>query len=96
MLQVSLDQIVPLTAARSRLSELVEKTYNNRFWVLTKSGKPRVALVDVEYLDKLMRQASFNELSTQSYTAFDDYLRRQGFDPDTISEDEAEEILAAA
>ena len=96
MLQVSLDQIIPLTTARSRLSELVEKTYNNRFWVLTKSGKPRVALVDVEYLDKLMRQASFNELSAQSHSAFDDYLRRQGFDPDTISEDEAEAILAAA
>lgn len=96
MLQVSLDQIISLTSARSRLSELVEKTTNNRFWVLTKSGKPRVALIDVDYLDELMRLASFNELSAQSSAAFDDYLRRQGFDPATISEDEVEAILAAA
>ena len=64
-------------------------------WVLTKSGRLYVALVDVEYLDKLIRYASFNELAVQSHAAFDDYLRHQGLDPDTISEDEVKVILAA-
>ena len=95
MLKVALNQIIPLTQARSRLSELVEKTHNTRFWVLTKGGKPRVALVDVAYLDELMRRATFNDLAAQSQATFDDYLRRQGLDPDSISEAEAEAILQA-
>ena len=93
MLKVSLDQTIPVTQARSRLSELIEKTYNNHFWVLTKGGKPRAALVDVDYLDQLIRRAAFNDLAAQSRAAFDDYLRRRGFDPDTISEQAAEAIL---
>jgi prevent-host-death family protein len=63
MLKVSLDQIIPITQARSRLSELVEKTENKHFWILTKGGKPRAALVDVDYLDQLVRQAEFNDLA---------------------------------
>ncbi len=51
-------------------------------------------LTDIEFPDKFVRQVTFNELSAQSYSVFDNYLRRQGIDPDTISEEDAERILA--
>jgi len=95
MLKVSIDHIIPLTEARARLSELVEKATGDQFWVLTKRGKPRVAVVDVNYLDQLVRRAWFNELSARSQAAFDDYLRRRGLDPETVSEAEVEAILRA-
>jgi prevent-host-death family protein len=95
VLKISIDRVIPLTEARARLSELVEKTIGDQFWVLTKGGKPRVAVVDVNYLDQLVRRAWFNDLSARSQAAFDDFLRRQGLDPETISEAEAEAILRA-
>jgi prevent-host-death family protein len=95
MLKVSIDHIIPLTEARARLSELVEKTTGDQFWVLTKRGKPRVAVVDVDYLDQLVRRAWFSDLSSRSQAAFDDYLRRRGLDPETVSEAEVEAILQA-
>lgn len=95
MLKVAVDRIVSLTEARSRLSELIETAEDDDFWVLTKGGKPRVAIVDVAYLDQLIRRAWFNDLASRSQASFDDYLRKQGFDPDTVSEAEVEEILNA-
>ena len=93
MLRISIDRVIPLTEARTRLSELVEQTTGDQFWVLTKGGKPRVAVVDVHYLDQLVRRAWFNDLSAQSQAAFDGYLRQQGLDPETASEAEVEAIL---
>jgi prevent-host-death family protein len=93
MLKVAVDRILSLTEARSRLSELVERTEAEEFWVLTKGGKPRVAIVDVAYLDNLIRRAWFNELSARSQAGFDDYLRKQELDPDAISETEVQAIL---
>ena len=95
MLKVSINHVISLTEARARLSELIEKTTGDQFWVLTKGGKPRVAVVDVNYLDQLVRRAWFNDLSARSQAAFDDYLRRQGLDPETVSEAEVEAILRA-
>lgn len=94
MLKVAINRIVSVTEARSRLSELVDEASSDEFWVLTKGGKPRVALVDVAYLDELIRKAWFNELSSQSQNAFDDYLRKRGLDPDELDEEAIEKILA--
>jgi prevent-host-death family protein len=92
-LKVALDRMIPLTEARARLSEIVEQTSGDQFWVLTRRGRPRVAVVDVEYLDRLIRRAWFNDLASRSQTAFDEYLRRRGLDPATVTEEEVEEIL---
>lgn len=92
-LQIALDRIVPLTEARARMSEIVEQTTGDQFWVLTRRGRPRVALVDVEYLDQLMQRAWFNDLASRSQTAFDGYLRQRSLDPATVTEEQAEEIL---
>lgn len=92
-LNVALDRIVPLTEARARMSEIVEQTIGDQFWVLTRHGRPRVAVVDVEYLDQLVRRAWFNDLASHSQTAFDEHLRRRGLDPTTVAEEEVEQIL---
>lgn len=95
MLKVAVDRIVSVTDARSRLSELVDEAKLEEFWVLTKGGKPRVALVDVAYLDDLIRRAWFNELAAQTQAAFDTYLRKQGINPDEEDEEKIEMILAS-
>jgi putative PIN family toxin of toxin-antitoxin system len=87
-LNIALDRVIPLTEARARLSEIVEQTSGDQFWVLTRRGRPRVAVVDVEYLDQLIRQAWFNDLASRSQTVFDEYLRRRGLDPAMVTEEE--------
>lgn len=95
MVKVAIDRIVSVTEARSRLSELVDKATAGEFWVLTKGGKPRVAIVDVAYLDELVRRAWFNELAHQSQNAFDTYLREQALNPDKVDEATIETLLTA-
>lgn len=95
MLKVAVDRIVSVTDARNRLSELVDEARADEFWVLTKGGKPRVALVDVAYLDELVRRAWFNELAHQSQDAFDTYLREQALNPEEVDEATIEAFLAA-
>jgi len=92
-LNIALDRIIPLTQARARLSEIVEQTRGDQFWVLTRRGRPRVALVDVEYLDQLIRQAWFNDLASRAQAACDEYLQRRGFDPATGTEEQVESLL---
>jgi prevent-host-death family protein len=92
-LNIALDRIIPITEARARLREIIEQTRNDQFWVLTWRGRPRVALVDVEYLDQLTRRAQFDDLAARSQTAFDEYLRQRGLDPMTVTEEEIESLL---
>jgi prevent-host-death family protein len=87
--------MISVTEARSRLREIIEQTNDDQFWVLTSRGKPRVALVDVGYLDQLMRRAWFDSLASRSQDAFDDWLRRRGLDPETVTEQEIESFLQA-
>jgi len=91
--KVDLDRMVPLTEARSRLSEIVDKTAGDQFWVLTRRGRPTVAMVDIEYLDQLIRRAWFEDLASRSQRAFETYLREQGIDPDSVTEEDVREIL---
>ena len=45
--------IVPITKARSNLSNLTQKVKGEQYIVLTKGGSPKAALVDIDYLKKL-------------------------------------------
>ena len=92
-LKVTLDRVIPLTEARARLSEIIEQTSGDQFWVLTQHGRPRVALVDVKYLDRLIQGVWFSDLLSRSQAGFDEYLRKRGLDPATVTEEEVEEIL---
>lgn len=92
-IKVDLDRMVPLTEARSRLSEIVDKTAGDQFWVLTRRGRPTVAMVDIEYLDQLIRRAWFEDLASRSQEAFANYLRERGMEPGSVTEEEGQEIL---
>jgi len=92
-LNIALDRIIPLTQFHARLSEIIKQTRGDQFWVITRLGRPRVALVDVEYLDRLIRRAWFNDLASRSQAAFAEYLQRRGFDPATVTEEQVEALL---
>jgi prevent-host-death family protein len=92
---VDLERIVPLTEARARIGEIVESAVGDRFWVIAKSGKPKVAVIDIQYLDDLIRRAWFDDLSAHTQGDFRRYLSGRGLDAERISEEEAESILQA-
>lgn len=47
--------IIPVTKARIKLGDLTEKVQGENYVVLTKSGNPKAALVDINYLTKLQK-----------------------------------------
>ena len=52
-LKVSLDNIIPLTEARDHFSQIVSEVQKDKLYVLTKGGKPAVAIIDVKYLERI-------------------------------------------
>lgn len=52
-MNVSITNIIPITDARERLGDLTEKVKKENVVILTKGGKPKAALVDIDYLTKL-------------------------------------------
>lgn len=52
-LRVSLENIIPLTEARDHFSQIVNEVQKDKLYVLTKGGKPAVAIVDVKYLEQI-------------------------------------------
>lgn len=52
-LKVSLENIIPLTEARDHFSQIVNEVQKDKLYVLTKGGKPAIALVDVKYLEAI-------------------------------------------
>lgn len=57
--------ILPITKARSKLGDLAEQVQGNKYVILTKSGSPKVALVDIAYLRRL--QDDLNKLYKKTY-----------------------------
>lgn len=56
MINVPIDRIVPLTDARDNFSKIVSELegQHDGMYVLTKGGKPAIALINVNYLAELM------------------------------------------
>lgn len=52
-LKVSLENIIPLTYARDHFSQIVAEVQKDKLFVLTKGGKPAVAIMDVKYLESI-------------------------------------------
>ena len=52
-LKVSLENILPLTFARDHFSQIVSEVQRDKLFILTKGGKPAVAIIDVKYLESL-------------------------------------------
>jgi prevent-host-death family protein len=60
-----IQDIIPITEARSQLGILANQVVPGRNIILTKGGKPKVALVDVNYLKRL--EESMAALYQQTY-----------------------------
>lgn len=73
-MNISTDNIIPITEARGKLGSLTEKTTGETIIILTKGGKPKTALVDIAYLTKLQNavkrlyQKTFIEPNLLPYT----------------------------
>lgn len=52
-LRVSLENIIPLTEARDHFSQIVTDVQKDKLYILTKGGKPAVAVIDVKYLNAI-------------------------------------------
>jgi len=52
-LKVSLENIIPLTYARDHFSSIVTEVQKDKLYILTKGGKPAIALIDVRYLEQI-------------------------------------------
>ena len=50
--------IIPVTKARGKLGELAESVSGGNYYILTKGGLPKVALVDISYLARLQKEVS--------------------------------------
>ena len=70
MISVPIDRIVPLTDARDNFSRLVSdiESAQEGMYVLTKGGKPTIALVNISYLEELIGRS--NGVSDSHSTSF--------------------------
>lgn len=55
-MNISPSDIIPVTEARSKLGNLADEVSKDRYIILTKGGKPKAAIVDIEYLNKLQNE----------------------------------------
>lgn len=51
---VRVNQLIPISKARASLSTLVEEVSQKDFFLLVKKYKPKAALVDLKFFDKLL------------------------------------------
>ncbi len=58
-------KIIPISKARANLSSLVNATTGSNYFLLTRGGKPQVALVDIKYLEKL--QSDLSKIYQKTY-----------------------------
>ena len=87
------ERIVPLNEASERLAEILQSLGGDQIWIVAENGTPKAAIVDAQFLEKLLRRVWFDELASKTTSAFSNYLAEQGLDPETMTEEEIEAIL---
>lgn len=96
MLQIKPENIIPITEARARLDDLVSDAEGNNFFVISRQGKAKAAVIDVEYLMDLQKKADsleMQKLHLELQEGFREYLRKKGYNPDKMTDRQAEKIL---
>lgn len=53
---IPINDIIPITKARSILGDLAKKVTKSRYIILTKGGQPKAAIVDLKYLNRLQSE----------------------------------------
>jgi hypothetical protein len=93
MLRTSPERVISINDAPSRLAEIVRTIRDDQIWIVAEDDEHQVAIVDAQFLEQLMRRAWFDDLTTKTHNAFSAYLQREGYDAETMSEEEIEDIL---
>lgn len=96
MLQIQPNNIIPITDARAKLDDLVTYAKGSNFFVISRKGKAAAAIIDINYVMELERKLDFAEmrkLHQEMQESFRDYLVKQGKNPDTMTDKQAEAIL---
>lgn len=97
MLQIQPKNIIPITDARAKLDDLVTEARGNNFFVISRKGKAEAAIVDVNYLMELEKKLDFAEMrriNEDMQEGFRKYLRKKGMNPDTMTDEDAQNELA--
>ncbi|OGV95615.1 hypothetical protein A2W24_06995 [Microgenomates group bacterium RBG_16_45_19] len=95
-MNIQLQNIVPVSEARIKLNEMVNQTKPNNPYIISKSGKPKVVLIDVGEYDELLKLKAKQELAALTIQArkdFTDFLQARGLNLNKLTDDEAEAIL---
>jgi hypothetical protein len=93
MFRTSPDRVIQSNEAPTRLAEILRGAVGDKVWLIAEGDTPKVAIIDAQFFDRLLRRAWFDELASRTQGAFHDYLIRQGLDPDKMSEEEVEAFL---
>jgi prevent-host-death family protein len=95
-MRVDTNNIIPITEAKSKLNSIVNNTSDNNFYVLSKQGKPSVAVINIDYLDTLMKQDALQKIrqfSKNAKRAFSQFLELKGINPKKLTDEEAKKLL---
>lgn len=95
-LTVSLDQIIPFSQARANLADLFDKVKDQYFLVITRRQRPKVALVDTNYLATLITKKEAEEMKSLTknlQAGFMTYLKKKGLKTGRFTDAQAGKIL---
>ncbi len=87
------DMMIPATKVRFELTKILPLIKGSRYFTLTYKGYPKVALVDLQYLEQLEDKKLFEKAFAETSEMFAEYLKKIGKDINKISEKEANEII---
>ena len=88
MLEVRTDRLIPLTRARQEIGNLINAVKSDDFYVITSTGMPKVALVDINYLGYLQqieKRATWQERFSESLDYFN--KKTANYSPREIKKD---------
>jgi hypothetical protein len=87
------DMVIPATKVRSEFTKILPRIIGDNYFTLTYKGYPKYALVDLKYLERLENKKLFEKAFKETSSMFAEYLKSIGKDINTISEEEANEII---
>lgn len=96
MLQLKPQNIIPITAARGQLDDIVSAAKGSNYFVISRQGRPETAMVDWEYLIELQRRVEADDAwkAVEGLrTGFKEYLIKNGYNPNKLTDKQAETLL---
>ena len=96
MNNITLNQQIPISKAREKLTSLKARVKKEGVLYLLKNYKPHMALIDLEYLKELERQADMLQMEMARRKLQDEFtalLRKKGYDPQTVDKKTVYKLL---